>query len=213
MWALTAFPDEDVDAHEIFCESVVMILTPEFVRKRYSLQGKVHRVLLGPDGKLITSGEMGPMLVRDSAFFAESFREFLHGEKNERLIERAKALEAGFSDETRRAVEGLGSESVEERTAAAAALSRRVEAMTPYLAWLEHVAEGARRRRVARNLLSSHFASLQADAAGSKLPFGCTGPHHFDPCPSCGMGRRPPRSSMMLRFLVPGAPHLKKEED
>jgi hypothetical protein len=213
LWALTAFPDEDVDAHEIFCESVVMILTPEFVRKRFSLEGKVHRVLLSPDGKWIASGEVEPMLVRDSAGFAESFREFLHGARNERLIQRAKAFEAGFSGEVKRAVDDLGSESVEERTAAAATLARRVEAMTPYLAWLEHVADGARRRRAARNLLSSYFASLQADAAGSKLPYGCTGPHHYDPCPSCGMGRRPPRSSMMLRFLVPGAPAPKKEDD
>jgi len=213
LWALTAFPDEDVDAHEIFCESVVMILTPEFVRKKFSLEGKVHRILLSPDGKQIASGELEPMLVRDSAGFADSFREFLHGSKNERLIERAKAIEASLSDEVKRAAQKLDSESVEERTSAAAALARKAEMLTPYLAWLEHVGEGARRRRGARNLMSSYFASLQIDAAGSKLPFGCTGPHHFDPCPSCGMGRRPPRSAMMLRFLVPGAPPPKKEED
>src|SRR5450631_4019152 len=125
LWALTAFPDEDVDAHEIFCESVVMILTPEFARKRYSLEGKVHRVLLSPDGKPIASGEVEPMLVRDSAGFAESFREFLHGAKNERLIERATSIEASLSDEVKRAAQKLDSESVDERTSAAVALARK----------------------------------------------------------------------------------------
>jgi hypothetical protein len=213
LWALTAFPDEDVDAHEIFCESVVMILTPEFVRKKFSQDVKVHRILLSPDGKRIASDEVDPMLVRDSTRFAESFREFLHGPKNERLIERAKAIDAGLPDELKRTAQKLNSESVDERTLAAAALARKAETLTPYLAWLEHVGEGARQRRAARNFLSSYFASLQTDAAGSKLPFGCTGPHHYDPCPSCGMGRRPLRSSMMLKFLVPGAPPPKKEDD
>lgn len=213
LWALTAFPDEDVDAHEIFCESVVMILTPEFLRKRFSLEGKIHRVLLSPEGKPIASDEVDPMLVRDSTRFADSFREFLHGPKNERLIERAKAIEASLSDEVKRAAQKLDSESVDERTAAAVTLARKAETLTPYLAWMEHVGEGARQRRAARNLLSSYFASLQTDAPGSKLPFGCTGPHHFDPCRSCGMGQRSPRSSMMLRFLVPGAPPPKKEDD
>lgn len=213
LWALTAFPDEDVDAHEIFCESVVMILTPEFVRKRFSLDGKVHRILLSPDGKRIASGEMDPTLVRNSDRFADSFREFLHGPRNERLIERAKAIDAGLPEELKQAAQKLDSESIDERMPAAAALARKAETLTPYLAWLEHVCDGARRRRAARNLLSSYFASLQPDAPGSKLPFGCTGPHHYDPCPSCGMGRRPPRSSMMLKFLVPGAPPPKKEDE
>ena len=213
LWALTAFPDEDVDAHEIFCESVVMILAPEFVRKKFSLEGKIHRILLSPEGKAIASEEMDPTLVRDSMRFAESFRGFLHGPKNERLKERAKAIEAGLPEELKRAGQSLESENVDERVAAAAALARKAETLTPYLAWLEHEGTPSRRQRAARNLLSSYFASLQQDAAGARLPYGCSGPHHYDPCPSCGMGRRPPRSSMFLKFLVPGVKLPKRLED
>ncbi len=209
LWSFMAFEDEDVDAHEIFCEAVVMVLTPEFIRKRFLVREQVDRLVLSPEGAFLTGDRIDDDVFKESKRFAESFRKFLHGDTNERLAERAKAIEAGMPAELKQAAGRLGAESVDERTAAAAALARKVEALTPYLAWLEHGASDDRRRRQARSLLSSYFATLRFET-GSKLPYGCLAPRHHDPCPGCGMMRRSARSSMFLQFQAPGEPPPKK---
>lgn len=211
LWAMTAFPDEDVDAHEVFSEAVVMVAGSEFVRKKFALEGRVDRVLLTPEGRRLAWDQFDRTVIRETGRFAESFRTFIHGPKNERLKERASAIEAGLSDEVKRAVKALESESVDDRTSAAALLAGNVEGLTPYLAWLEHESGGPRQRRAARELLSGYFTSLKEKEAGSKLPYGCSGPHPHDSCPSCGLGRRPPRSTKFLRFLVPGAPDPRRD--
>jgi hypothetical protein len=213
LWAITAFDNEDLEAHRLFCEAVFMVMTPELARKRFDQKDAVSRILLSPEGLEITSDKVDLSMVGDPVGFAASFSQFIHGDNNQRLIERARAMEKAMAPEVKDAVSKLGSESEDERLQSAIVLIRKVEGITPFLVYVAETSNIPRRRIQAKNLLTSYFGSLRPDAAGSKVPFGCTGPHHWDPCRSCGMGRVPERSRMFLRFLIPGAPAPKKEED
>lgn len=212
LWALTSFENEDDDAHVILCQAVFVVTTPELAKRAFGMKDGATRLLLCPEAKTLASDAADLSVVRDPVKFASSFGAFLHGQENSRLAERAGAIEKGLSAEVKDAVAKLGSESSEEQLRAKLVLARKAEGMTPYLAHLAAAGPDERVRRRAKNLLTSYFASLRPEAPGTRLPYGCSGPHAYDPCRSCGMGRIPERSRMLFRFLVPGGP-VPKEED
>lgn len=209
LYALTELDDEDHEAHRIFCEAVVIAMTPEAAAGRFPRGA--NRVLLGPDGAVLASGTVEPALFEDPAKFAESFEPFVHGEKRARLVERAEAIEKGLPEDARKALGSLGAESAEERLQAVLVLSRRVESITPCLVRLELLGRGAEERRQARLLLLRYFATFPAESFGSRLPYGSYMPKlasscgHWvlegEPQMGCGMGRVPKKSGRFVLFL------------
>ena len=211
LWAIAAFENEDFDAHRLLCEAVFVVVLPELARRRFEAKEGITRILLSPEGRPIVSDKEPLTVVGDGVAFAASFGRFIHGEGNERLVERADALEQAMAPEVKAAFAKLGSDTDEDRLLAARVLVRKVEAIAPCLVRLAETSDVPRRRQQAKNLLSSYFGSLKPDAAGAKIPYGCSGPHHYDPCRTCGMAMIPERSRMFVRFLVPGAPPEKKD--
>lgn len=198
LWAIGAFDNEDEDAHLLLCQTVFAALPDEFVRKRFAVAPGTTRLLLSPEGKVLAADVEPLSVVLDPAKFVASFRPFVHGPSNARLMERAREIESRLEPELRAALGKLGSTQDVERLQAQTALVPRLEGITPLLGRLAETGSGELERRRARNLLTSYFASLKEEA---RVPFGCSGPHHWDPCPGCGMGRVPERSRMFLRFL------------
>jgi hypothetical protein len=196
LWALTAIDEE---AHPLFCEAVFLVMTPEQSRKRFALKAPATRILLSPEGRVIAS-DAADLELATGKEFAASFKPFLHGEGNRRLIERAEEIEKGLAPELQDALAKLGSESAEDQLAAKLALVRKVDGLQLVLAHRAETGatEGLRTR--ARNLLTSWFATQKQ----GKLPYGTTGPHPYDSCPTCGLMQRNARQSMFLKFLVPG---------
>jgi hypothetical protein len=213
LWAITAFESEDLDAHRLFCETVFIVMTPEFAGKHFPGKEGSNRILLSHDGNFLASDQIDLGILAKPADFFTSFGQFIHGENNQRLVERARNMEKTFSSELKEAFSKLGSELDEERLQAGLTVVCQIEGVTPVLMSIAETAEAPRRRLQARNLLTSYFSGLRPDAPGAKVPYGCSGPHYYDPCRSCGMARVPERSRMFLKFLVPGAPSTKKEED
>ncbi len=203
LWALTAFPETDHEAHRIFCEAVFFVMLPELAAKHFAVPATTTRILLSPEGKVLAS-DAERVYEGDPNGFAEAFRPFLHGKDNRRLIDRAAELESRLSPELRAALDKLGSESAEESLAARLVLGRNMESLTIVLANVAETSPVERARLRAGNLLTSYFASQDAKAPGGKVPFGASGPHYYDPCRGCGMARISDRSRMFLGFLIPG---------
>lgn len=204
LWALTALESE-VEAHELFAQAVFTVLTPELAKGRFG-GVEASRLLLSPDGKLLSWDRPAWEVYANAAAFAASFRPFLHGERGERLAERGKALDATLTPELRDAAGKLDAETLDERLAAREALGPHLEKLAPWAAWVASEGPEAR-RRAARLLLSTYYAALPANAPGAKVPYGCRGPEHWDPCPTCGMARINERERMFVRVLT-GDPKL-----
>jgi hypothetical protein len=211
LWALTAFPNEDLEAHALFCEVVVVVMTSELARKHFAVAAASTRVLLSHEGKVLES-DSEPVLLDRPKEFAASYKSFVHGEGSKRLTGRAAEVEKALPPELQAALAKLGSESADEQAAAKLTLARHVEKVTLPLAVLAEAASAELTRKRAFNLLTGHYAALNVKEPGAKLPYGASGPHHYSPCPSCGLGCLPPRSQMFLRFLIPGEP-VPKEDD
>ena len=211
LWALTAFPNEDLEAHALFCEIVVVVMTGELARKKFAVDPASTRILLSHEGKVLES-DTEPVLLERSKEFAASLKRFLHGDGSKRLAARAAEVAKTLSPELQDALVKLGSELAEEQAAAKLTLARHVESVTVPLAYLGEAAAAELTRKRAFNLLTGYYASLSAKEPGSKLPYGATGPHYYAPCRTCGEACVPARSAQFLRFLVPGEKPPKNED-
>ncbi|HLY07818.1 MAG TPA: hypothetical protein VKW04_00810 [Planctomycetota bacterium] len=203
LWALTGIPTEGVEAHPLFCEAVFSVLTAEQAKKKFGVAPTARRILLSADGKVLES-DADDVDYRDPKSFASSFRLFIQGKDNARLTPRAAEIERELPAELREALGKLGSESPEDVLGVKLALGRQVERLVIVLVQRAETSPVELVRKRAANLITSHYASLDEKAPGSKVPYGATGPHYFDPCRSCGMAVVSPRSRMFLKFLVPG---------
>jgi hypothetical protein len=210
LWALAAFDNEDEEAHLLMCQAIFTALPEEVVRVRFSVPPGTTRVLLSPEGKVLASDAEPLSIVSDPAKFTASFRAFIYGPSNVRLVENARAVESDLKPDLKSALANLGSSQDEDRINSLMVLAPKVEALAPVLGRLAEAGVTDLERRRARNLLTSYFASLKEDAPGTRVPYGCSGPIHWDPCQGCGMGRIPERSRKFLRFL--GDPVPKRGE-
>lgn len=212
LYALTELDDEDVEAHEIFCEAVVLCMTAESAARRFGeLKGSSNRFLLSPEGGRLAADRVEPALFADSTKFAASFRLFLHGPANERLRGQAEAIGKRLPEELRRAVARLGSESAEERVEASCRIVRSIDGMIPLLVHAAVEGKDPEVARRARHLIRMYFSGTQEGAPGVRLPYGSTLPKFVNSCGSyvleggmsigCGMARTPKRSGKFLRFL------------
>lgn len=201
LWAMTAF-EEDLEAHEILSQAVFTALTPELARPRFG-EIDATRLLLSPEGRLLASDRPSWDVYATAAAFTASFRPFLHGDKGERLEERARAQEATLTPEMREAVEKLGSDSLDERLSARGLLSKEMDKLTVWAAWM--ALQGPEKsRHSARLLLSTYYTALPSNAPGAKVLYGCRGPEYPRyPCHA----RIPERERMFLRILT-GDPKL-----
>jgi hypothetical protein len=203
LWALTGIANEGIEAQPLFCEAIFSLLTAEQAKKKFAVVETTRRILLASDGKLLASDEE-VVDFRDPKEFSRSFRAFVHGKDKARLNQRAAEIEQTLSAELRDALGKLGSESPDEAAAAKLLLGRQAEALVIVLVQRAESSPVELVRKRAANLVTSHFASLDAKAPGSKIPYGATEPRYSDPCPACGMAVVPARSRMFFQFLVPG---------
>src|SRR5579862_5438120 len=157
LWAITAFENEDLDAHRLFCETVFIVMTPDLAGKHFPGKEGANRILLSHEGNFLASGQIDLGILAKPADFYTSFGQFIHGENNQRLVERSGSMEKTLSSELKEALSKLGSELDEERLQAALMVVRHIEGVTPVLMSIAETAEAPRRRVQARNLLTSYF--------------------------------------------------------
>lgn len=212
LYALTELDDEDVEAHEVFCEAVVLCMTAESAARRFGeLKESSNRLLLSPEGTRLAADRVEPTLFADSARFAASFRLFLHGPSNERLRAQAEAIGRRLPEELRQALSRLGSESAEERLEASCRIVRSMDGVIPLLVHAAVEGKDAELARRARHLIRMYFSGAPEEAVGVRLPYGSTLPKFINSCGhyvleggptiGCGMARAPRRSGKFIRFL------------
>jgi hypothetical protein len=207
LWILAN--EEHPEAHELFGEAVFVCVTADLAGR--TVKGSGNRVLLDPDGKRIAQDTVEPELFEDPRRFVGSFRPFLRGESNERLRERAEAIEKGLPDEVRAALRNLDAEDPAEREKAAKVAGRSADRMVPYLTWISLTAASLERRGRAKDLLRRQFEAAPEDKPGARLPYGTTLPRFVGSCaglraedegvPKCGLSEAPIRARKFIRFL------------
>jgi hypothetical protein len=215
LYALTELDDEDVVAHDLFCQAVFVVLSESQVRSHFpKVDGRPDRILLDPAGNPLAWDAAGVAMYVDSAKFSTSFRSFIHGAEGGRLTERAKAIEETMSESLRQAARDLGADSGDERAKSALILTRNVEKITPYLAFLQQQGATEEVRRQAKLLLRRYFATLVQEGIGTRLPYGSYLVKFVGSCSCyvpesevtimCGMGRASKRSRKFVSFLAKG---------
>ena len=205
IYALTELEDEGADAQDLLLETVPIVMTQELANRW--LPGPGNRILLAPDGKVLARDTVSKEAYAPAAF-AAAFRPFIHGANNERLRERAAALE---TPEARAALKRLAIH--EQRVDAVLELAKHVEKMTPVLARESLEAENEQVRKLSRVVLRRHFADLPPETPGATLPYGSHlgkfvsscghyAPEGEGPRIGCGMARAPKRSGKFITFLA-----------
>lgn len=212
LYALTELDDEDVEAHDLFCQAVFVVLSGPQARSHFPKVPGADRILLGPGGNPIAWDTAGFEVYADSAKFTGSFRPFIHGPEGSRLKERAKAIEEALPEALKKAARELGADSVEERSRAAVLLTRDVEKITPYLGYLQREGATEEVRSQAKLLLRRYFATLPGESFGNRLPYGCYLRKFVGSCScyvpedeltmQCGLGRVSKRSRKFVSFLA-----------
>lgn len=215
LYALTELDEEDVEAHDLFCQAVFLILSESQARIRFpKAAGAVDRILLDPDGNPLAWDAAGLEIYADSAKFAASFRTFIHGPDGGRLVDRARALEAALPEPLLRAVRDLESDSADLRLEAVLTLTRSIEKVTPVLAHVQQRGGTEEARRQARLLLRRYFSTLAREGIGTRLPYGSFLGRFVNSCGTyvpearvsiaCGMGRASKRTRKFISFLAQG---------
>jgi hypothetical protein len=212
LYALTELDDEDLEAHEIFSEAVVIATTSGIARARWPEAERANRILLSPEGKVLASDRVDAAVCSVSSRFGPSFARFIHGEDGSRLAERAGEILKAAPAALREAVERLDADEPEQRIQASLALTRAVESITPLLVHLARAGRSAEQRGQARLLVLRYFATFPSETVGGRLPYGTCMPKLVGSCGSwvlegepalgCGLGRVPRKSGRFLAFLA-----------
>jgi hypothetical protein len=211
LYAVTEVDEEDGEAHDLFCQAVFISLPAAVAKATFPEAEGANRILLDPSGRPIFWDKAGlNEYVHQN--FSGFFRDFIQGPDGARLVERAKAIEAGLSEELKRAAVDLGSELTDARVAAAIALGREIETIAPYVAWLQRMGPTEGVRRQAKLILRRFFATFPAESAGRRLPYGTYFIRFTDSCGTCvpadsnriigcGMGYASKRTHKFVSFL------------
>lgn len=188
---------------ELFCEAVFVCVTGEVARACLREPGERHnRYLLDPAGKRLAADTLDPAVALDWQKFLKSFLPLVHGERGERLRDRAAAIREKLDAGVKKALARLDAETVEERDEAAALVQKHAETILPLLVETRVTTRNEEVRARCRAILQKHFDS--AAVPGPRLPYGTRleEPVVKDNCPACGLVvvRSEPRK--LLRFLT-----------
>jgi hypothetical protein len=195
--------EDPAAAHQLFVEAVFVGMTPALADGRVRTAGeKVDRILLSPDGKRLAADVSSWAGAPKDAELVESLRSFLHGEKGERLAERAAEAEKRIPEAARTAIAALDAEDFEERAKASAVLAKHAADLVPYLIRLSREDASLERRWRAGAAVKQVFQAADPEKAGPRLPYGCAPQReHWDSCPTCGLAVAPAPARYFLRFL------------
>jgi hypothetical protein len=197
--------DEAEGPRELFCEAVFVCVTPEIARACVREAGeRENRFLISPEGKRLAASKYQIALLEDPGWFLKSFGEFVHGDKGERLKERAGAIRAGLGEDVKRALSSLDADTVEERDEASALLQTEAEKIAPLLVETRVTSSNEEVQARCRAILRKSFES-KAPAAPPRLPFGCTLENPQPPrdtCAACGIAVIREDARKLLRFLT-----------
>jgi len=188
---------------ELFCEAVFVCVTSEVARACLREPGeRQNRFLLDPQGRRLAADTVDPEIYLDGQKFLKSFVPLVHGEKGERLRERAAAIREKLEVGVKKALGRLDAETVDERDEAAALVQKNAETILPLLVETRVVTANEEVRARCRAIVQKHFET--AAAPGPRLPYGTRleDPVVKDSCTGCGLVvvRREPRK--LLRFLT-----------
>ena len=182
--------DESEGPRELFSEAVFVCVTAEIARAGLREAGeRQNRLLLSPDGKRVLADSVELNLFEDPAKFIKSFGALIHGDKGERLRDRAAAIRAELGDGAKRALARLDADTVEERDEAASQLQKVADWIIPLLVETRVTSTSEEVQARCRAILRKYFES-GAPTAPPRLPFGCaleTPTPKGDGCPGCGL--------------------------
>jgi hypothetical protein len=127
-------PSSEPGVRRLLGEAVFIVLDPALAKGRVLRDGETfNRILLAPDGSRTAADRVPVAAFARPESFVASFRPFVEGVDGERLAERAKALEATFPDDAKRAIETLADPDPGTREKAAALLSEHADGFYPVI--------------------------------------------------------------------------------
>ena len=192
---------------ELFSGAVFICLPAEVAMARFDLDDRPTRILLDPAGKVVEADGFDFIAAGNAGKFVESFRAWLHGSEDSRLLTHAKKIHDTLPQEAKDAIRSIESDDATARDNAVRLLQDRADTIMAFLIALSRDEKKVDRRDRLRSIIRSHFEGSSASSAGSRLPFGAvgdTGSFNFDDgCSFCGLGNvSTPSTRKFLRFLT-----------
>jgi hypothetical protein len=158
------------------------------------------RLLLDPQGKTVAADRSFTLDdFEDPEAFTKSFTDFTQGADGARLRDHAKAIEAGFTDELKKAAEQLrGDDAVAGK--AMETLTASADVIAPWLVNRSRGEDGSKFESV----LWNYYLQQSVKDPEPALPYGLRVERVAveDPCPSCGMAAYRPVAYRFLSFLT-----------
>jgi hypothetical protein len=189
----------DEGVHEILCEAVFVCASAKLVRD--AREGETV-IVIDVDGRRVEGAKL------DLKDFTKILQPLLHGEKNERLRERAGAIRKKTDEKVLAALKRIDSDSGDERDEATALLEKNAEGIVALLVFERLTAEEPERRARLRTVIKHHFETFDTKKPGPQLPYGTelrerTGCGDDSDTPvKCGMGSVPENGRKFLRFVT-----------